>query len=316
MMAHEIHSTSDGLTRRGADRDRFRAGRRAALKVTAAVGLVALALCATALSSAQDAPFRNLDAALALLEETQAELDAAQFALDSAESDLLSSTAEHDFLSESEEERLDALENWKKRSRTLAVEAYIAGNDVNSRAFFYAPESAADLAFRAGLLKQQGEAAVEASLTYAHLVDSSDDAMVQLAEAIDSRWVLIESLQNEVSNAEARVNRVKWIVEIARVHDEADREFASRPYRVEPTEQQWQELRMCESTNNYQVINHADNFYGAYQFDYNTWFTVGGKEGTRADTSPPEEQDARARLLFARRGAQPWPVCGRYLPGG
>lgn len=315
MMAHKFHSTNDGLDDRGRRREVGRAC-AASTKATIIFALIALVVSITAYSSAQDAPFRDLDAALALLASTQAELDAATFALESAETELLSSTAKHDFLSESEEERLAALETWKQRSRVLAVEAYIAGNDVNSRAFFLAPDSAADLAYQAGLLKQQSEAAVEASLTYAHLVDTSDETMVQLAEAIDTRWMTIESLENEVANAEARVKRVQWIVEIARVHDEADREFASRPYRVEPTEQQWQELRMCESTNNYQVINKLDHFYGAYQFDYDTWFTVGGKAGTRADTSPPEEQDARARLLYARRGAQPWPVCGRFLPGG
>ena len=45
---------------------------------------------------------------------------------------------------------------------------------------------------------------------------------------------------------------------------------------------------------------------------WETWGTVGG-EGNPADAHPAE-QDARARLLFAQRGRQPWPICGRYLP--
>ena len=33
----------------------------------------------------------------------------------------------------------------------------------------------------------------------------------------------------------------------------------------------------------------------------------------RSGGGPPEEQDARARELYARRGPQPWPECGRFL---
>ncbi|NDH11670.1 MAG: hypothetical protein EBY44_08100 [Actinobacteria bacterium] len=47
------------------------------------------------------------------------------------------------------------------------------------------------------------------------------------------------------------------------------------------------------------------------QFDYPTWQAVGGT-GDPA-VAPPEEQDARARELYARRGPQPWPECGRFL---
>jgi hypothetical protein len=67
-------------------------------------------------------------------------------------------------------------------------------------------------------------------------------------------------------------------------------------------------IRACESGGNYST-NTGNGFYGAYQFDMSTWASVGGT-GNPANASPAE-QDKRAAILYSRRGAQPWPVCGR-----
>ena len=80
---------------------------------------------------------------------------------------------------------------------------------------------------------------------------------------------------------------------------------------TEPTAEQWRKLRFCESTETYN-IDTGNTFYGAYQFTWDTWQTVGGS-GNPA-LAPAAEQDARARLLYAQRGSQPWPICGRFLP--
>lgn len=50
-------------------------------------------------------------------------------------------------------------------------------------------------------------------------------------------------------------------------------------------------------------------YCGAYQFDAQTWRSVGGS-GTACGASRAE-QDARAQLLMQQRGRSPWPVCGR-----
>ena len=91
------------------------------------------------------------------------------------------------------------------------------------------------------------------------------------------------------------------------------RELAQNGF-IPPTELHWSNLRFCESTDNYTAESANGLFYGAYQFEPRTWRTVGGT-GNPAH-APPEEQDARARLLYARRGDQPWPrdYCGRFLP--
>ncbi|MXW59938.1 MAG: hypothetical protein F4124_05860 [Acidimicrobiia bacterium] len=100
---------------------------------------------------------------------------------------------------------------------------------------------------------------------------------------------------------------------IAEINDMAERERVQNGF-IEPTEQHWYNLRFCESTNNYTAESSNGLFYGAYQFEPRTWRTVGGT-GNPAHARP-EEQDARARLLYARRGDQPWPraYCGRWLP--
>jgi hypothetical protein len=86
--------------------------------------------------------------------------------------------------------------------------------------------------------------------------------------------------------------------------------------RADPTEEQWEKLRWCEAQGNYST-NTGNSFYGAYQFTVTTWIDMGGA-GLPSDARP-EEQDARARYLYALRGSGynqggSWPLCGRYLP--
>ncbi len=73
----------------------------------------------------------------------------------------------------------------------------------------------------------------------------------------------------------------------------------------------WAALRQCESSGNYQAVSPSGRYRGAYQFSRGTWASVGGTGDPAA--ASPAEQDKRARLLYAARGAQPWPECGRHL---
>lgn len=82
------------------------------------------------------------------------------------------------------------------------------------------------------------------------------------------------------------------------------------PAAADPSADDWYQLRMCESTNRYD-INTGNGYFGAYQFDQPTWESVGG-EG-RPDQASPSEQDYRALLLYRQRGWSPW-VCA-YLVG-
>jgi len=72
----------------------------------------------------------------------------------------------------------------------------------------------------------------------------------------------------------------------------------------------WYGLAKCESGGNPNAFNAA-GYYGLYQFSVSTWHAVGGK-GVPTNWGR-REQTYRAWLLFKRRGAAPWPVCGAHL---
>lgn len=67
-------------------------------------------------------------------------------------------------------------------------------------------------------------------------------------------------------------------------------------------------IRSCESGGNYST-NTGNGFSGAYQFDDQTWHSVGGSGS--AWQASPAEQDQRAAMLYSQRGGAPWPVCSR-----
>ena len=67
-------------------------------------------------------------------------------------------------------------------------------------------------------------------------------------------------------------------------------------------------IRACESGGDYGAVSSSGKYRGAYQFDQQTWESVGGS-GDPADASAAE-QDRRAAALQQQRGSSPWPSCG------
>jgi hypothetical protein len=65
----------------------------------------------------------------------------------------------------------------------------------------------------------------------------------------------------------------------------------------------------CESGGDPGAISSSGLYRGKYQFDPQTWRSVGGSGDPAA--APEAEQDRRAAMLYAQRGSSPWPVCGR-----
>ena len=85
-----------------------------------------------------------------------------------------------------------------------------------------------------------------------------------------------------------------------------------------PTAEQWDALRLCESTHNYGAISPSGLYRGAYQFSQQTWDWVAGIHfeflvGLDPAEAPPGWQDVMAYTLFAMRGWDQWPVCGTNL---
>jgi len=67
-------------------------------------------------------------------------------------------------------------------------------------------------------------------------------------------------------------------------------------------------VRACESGGDYGSVSANGAYRGAYQFDSQTWQSVGGSGDPAA--ASPAEQDARASQLQSQRGSSPWPNCG------
>lgn len=71
-------------------------------------------------------------------------------------------------------------------------------------------------------------------------------------------------------------------------------------------------LRSCEGSY---TSNTGNGYYGAYQFNQNTWnaSAPAGYAGQLPSSAPPAVQDEAAHNLYMRRGWQPWPACSNKL---
>jgi hypothetical protein len=69
-----------------------------------------------------------------------------------------------------------------------------------------------------------------------------------------------------------------------------------------------QSIAACESGGDPSAVDASGTYRGKYQFDRQTWQSVGGSGDPAA--APEAEQDQRAAMLIAQRGSSPWPVCG------
>ncbi|MFJ5777834.1 ubiquitin-like domain-containing protein [Streptomyces sp. NPDC093094] len=75
----------------------------------------------------------------------------------------------------------------------------------------------------------------------------------------------------------------------------------------------WQSLAVCESGGRPDAVDPSGTYGGLYQFDTRTWQSLGGSG--RPQDAPAAEQTVRAKKLYLRRGASPWPHCGARLRG-
>ncbi|MGV9276950.1 ubiquitin-like domain-containing protein [Streptomyces griseosporeus] len=75
----------------------------------------------------------------------------------------------------------------------------------------------------------------------------------------------------------------------------------------------WQGLAACESGGRPDAVDPSGTYGGLYQFDTRTWHSLGGSG--RPQDAPAAEQTYRAKKLYLRRGASPWPHCGARLHG-
>jgi hypothetical protein len=67
-------------------------------------------------------------------------------------------------------------------------------------------------------------------------------------------------------------------------------------------------IAACESGGDPTAVSPDGQYRGKYQFDQQTWESVGGSGDPAA--APEAVQDEMAARLQAQRGSNPWPVCG------
>jgi len=281
--------------------------------IAVAMTLLALATAAYSSAEAQEEPsladpaLFDLDLAETRLSELRTNVARLQGELATNLDAIDGLTIRRDYIELNDQGRNEVMQASRSLARNMAISTYIG---VGSGFVALDATSANDLSYQNGLLRQQASRMQEAAETYAVLAGEADATVLTLGDSINDELRQAEGASRDLARQQALIPHAEWVVSIARIHQQADETFA-RSRRAEPTAEQWRQLRFCESTETY-TIDTGNSFYGAYQFTWETWGTVGGSDNP-AD-APPEEQDARARLLYADRGSQPWPVCGRFLP--
>ncbi|MFN3218345.1 MAG: transglycosylase family protein [Acidimicrobiales bacterium] len=278
------------------------------------VALVALAaaISAGAGSGAETLPWRNAERAEALEARTEARIAELTEQLADIDDAIAAARERTAVLGDTTVEVADDLRAVRARARTLAVESYMTGGGLPEALFLLDAPTANDFAFRSTLLNEGADTVAESTEDYLELRAQASEEAIALAVELDALDGERARTVEAIEAAEARLVQVRQVVKVARVHAEAD-ELMARYGRVEPSPEQWAQVRECESLDDY-AINTGNGFFGAYQFELRTWIGVGG--AGLPNHALPEEQDARARLLYGMRGAQPWPLCGRFLPGG
>lgn len=231
-------------------------------------------------------------------------------ALNSAEADL-TRTLEARSAFDDDQRRLAAqIEAATEHLRSVAVRAFVTGGTTGELELLVSVSDVSDLSWRRSLLRNHAGSSQVALRRLAELEARASDDVRRSIETAERLRREITTLQIDVEALEPLIAEQQEIEPLADAWDRAAIAIEEGRWGIAPAEK-WETLRFCESTHNYQAISPTGKYRGAYQFDYATWQTVGGTGDPAA--APPEEQDARARELYARRGHQPWPECGFHL---
>jgi hypothetical protein len=138
-----------------------------------------------------------------------------------------------------------------------------------------------------------------AAATGAALVPTTDAAAI--GPVTDSRETIRPVTRMLERKHDRAVARRKERRERRRAERRRERAAANTPPHLEA-------IAACESGGDPTAVDASGTYRGKYQFDLQTWASVGGSGDPAA--APEAEQDRRAGMLYARAGASPWPVCG------
>ena len=244
----------------------------------------------------------SLNEARTALAEAQADRIDAQSRRTQLQADLAATRAEIGALGLEQAALAHELEVARRRVRVVTVRAYTGGGGARELDVLMDASDLSEHLYRSELLTGNAVDTTDAIDDYEQLQSQADDSILELAERADD-------LQAGIEQAAVDIGVIGRTIERARVELSAAQAVGTAS-RADPGEGAWVRLRFCESGGVYS-IDTGNGFYGAYQFDLQTWGTVGGTG--RPSEAPYWEQDLRAKALFQTRGSQPWPVCGRFL---
>lgn len=210
-----------------------------------------------------------------------------------------------------EQRRLTAeIEASTESLRLVGLRAFMSGGPVGDLEFLADISDASELSWRNHLVRNHASSFTVAVERLRLLRARADDSVLESIDRAAELSGFIDTLNVSLAGLNPQEAEAWRVLSLADAWDRAAVAIAQGPYGIAPADK-WEKLRFCESTHNYEAISPSGVYRGAYQFDIQTWYTVGGSGDPIQ--APPEEQDARARELYARRGDQPWPVCGRHL---
>lgn len=232
----------------------------------------------------------------------------------------------------------------RRQVRELAVAAYIDGGRTELLQASLAPDEAAAVSWRVGLVTGGAGEVSRAVGRYEHLVAGNDPQRRSVAEQVDraradeqdawSALVQASATERDASTAAAAASEV--LVGSDPATAGSVRSAAVRPSSASATPPSparppasaaglprpsaaagataeesafLARVRACESRGIYTVVSGTGRYRGAYQFSVETWRGVGGSGDPAA--ASPAEQDARALALLRLQGRRAWPVCGR-----
>lgn len=230
--------------------------------------------------------------------------------LTSAEGEVAELLEEREQL-DADQRRLTAeIEASTESLKLIGVRAFMNGGPVGDLELLADISDASELSWRNHLVRNHASSFTVAVERLRLLRSLADDEVLEGIDRAGELRGLIDTINLSLAGLGPVEAEALSLLPLADAWDRAAAAIAKGPHGIAPAEK-WEALRFCESTHNYEAVSPSGIYRGAYQFDIPTWYTVGGTGDPIQ--APPEEQDARARELFARRGDQPWPVCGRHL---
>jgi hypothetical protein len=150
-------------------------------------------------------------------------------------------------------------------------------------------------------------AAAVPAVAFAATNDHETNAVTPVAGTSASKHEIHTDTRVKRHNAVKLVKHESAVAARAKARKRARARAAATP--AASASPQLEAIAACESGGNPSAIGGGGAYRGKYQFDYGTWASVGGSGDPAA--APESEQDARAAMLLARSGTNPWPVCGQ-----